>query len=111
MYSEFETNDVIDVTDVTDEVECDVIEPTDTTDAVDDMLNGMSLDELYELRDSLLNSDVSDADDEIPDTSDITPIDEPKAPDYSYHWDGGPTHITEWDENTDPTVYTKKLTR
>lgn len=108
MCSEFETSDVMDVS---DEIECDVTEPADTTDEIDDMLDGMSLDELYELRDSLTDSDVSDTEDEIPDTSDITPIEEAEVPDYSFHWDGGSTHSTEWDEDSEPTAYTKKLTR
>ena len=108
MCCEFEINDV---TDVLDDVECDVTELADTTDEIDDMLNGMSLDELYELRDSLMDGDVSDIDDEIMDTSDIASIDEPDVSDYSFHWDGGPTQNTEWDENSEPTVYTKKLTR
>ena len=122
MCSEFESNDVADmqndvtdvqndVADLSDDVECDTTELDDTTEELDDMLAGMSLEELHELRDSLTERDVSDTGDEIPDISDITPIEEAGVPDYSFHWDGRPTHNTEWDEDPEPTAYTKKLTR
>lgn len=98
MLSEFDAEDVVDVT---DDITTDVEEPIDTSDNVDEMLDTMSLDELYELRDSLTNGD-------IPDISDLKPIDEP---DFTFHWDGGPTHNTDLDEDTEPSPYTKKLTR
>lgn len=98
MFSEFDAEDFIDVT---DDITGDVVEPIDASDKVDEMLNTMSLDELYELRDNLTTSD-------IPDISDLKPIDEP---DFTFHWDGGPTHNTDLDEDVEPSPYTKKLTR
>lgn len=98
MFSEFDAEDFVDVT---DNITGDVVEPIDASDKVDEMLNTMSLDELYELRDNLTTSD-------IPDISDLKPIDEP---DFTFHWDGGPTHNTDLDEDVEPSPYTKKLTR
>ena len=101
MYSEFDAEDFVDVT---DDITPDVEEPIDTSDKIDDMLDTMSLDELHELRDNLTNGD-------IPDISDLKPIDEPQSSDFSFRWDGGPTHNTDLDEDVDPSPYTKKLTR
>ena len=88
---------------------------SDSTSEVADMLSDMSLEELYELRDSLTEGDISDAesdaDNEFPDVSDMMPLEEEDTSDYSFHWDGGPTHNTDWDEDPEPTEYTKKLTR
>ena len=98
MFSEFDAEDLVDLT---DDIASDVKEPIDNSDSVDEMLNTMSLDELYELRDDLANSD-------IPDISDLKPIDEQG---FTFHWDGGPTHNTDLDEDTEPSPYTKKLTR
>ena len=98
MFFEFDAEDFVDVT---DDITGDVVEPIDASDKVDEMLNTMSLDELYELRDNLTTSD-------IPDISDLKPIDEP---DFTFHWDGGPTHNTALDEDVEPSPYTKKLTR
>lgn len=98
MFSEFDAEDLVDLT---DNIASDVKEPIDNSDSVDEMLNTMSLDELYELRDNLANSD-------IPDISDLKPIDEQG---FTFHWDGGSTHNTDLDEDTEPSPYTKKLTR
>lgn len=98
MLSEFDAEDFVNLT---DDIASDVKEPIDNSDSVDEMLKTMSLDELYELRDNLTNSD-------IPDISDLKPIDEQ---DFAFHWDGGPTHNTDLDEDTEPSPYTKKLTR
>lgn len=108
MCLEFEGGDVVDVP---DEVECDFSETNDSISEVDDMLNDMSLEELYELRDSLTEGDMSDQENEFPDVSDMMPLEDEEASDYSFHWDGGPTHNTDWDEDPEPTEYTKKLTR
>ena len=108
MYSEFESSDVVDLP---DDIECDFTEASDSTSEVDDMLNDMSLEELYELRDSLTDGDVSDDESEFPDVSDMMPLEDEVASDYSFHWDGGPTHNTDWDEDPEPTDYTRKLTR
>lgn len=87
--------------DVADNLTDDIAEPADTSDQVDKMLDTMSLDELHKLREDLTNSN-------IPDISDLRPIDEP---DFTFHWDGGPTHNTDLDEDTEPSPHTKKLTR
>lgn len=164
MYSEFESSDMVDVP---DNIECDFSEVSDSTSEVDDMLNDMSLDELYELRDSLTEGDISDtesdADNEFPDVSDIIPLEEELASDstnevddmlnnmsleelyalrdfltegdvsdaegefpdvsdmmpledavtsdYSFHWDTGPKHNTDWDEDLEPTDYANRKTR
>ena len=108
MYTEFSPDDIMDIT---EDVENDIVEPTDTSDEIDDILSGMSLDELYELRDVLSGNDVSDTEDEIPDFSDLTPINVEEPSDYGFHWDGGPTHNTDLDDDPEPTSYTKKLTR
>lgn len=65
---------------------------------VDEMLDNLSLSELKELRNEL-----TDTEDEIA---------EPLR-DYSYHWDGTPTHNVEWDDESDvdPSVLERKLTR
>lgn len=108
MYSELENSDVVDLP---DDIECDFSEASDSVSEVDNMLNDMSLEELYELRDSLTEGDISDAESEFPDVSDMVPLEEGETSNYSYHWDGGPTHNTDWDEDPEPTQYTKKLTR
>lgn len=47
--------------------------------------------------------------------NDVTPLEEPELqdtkPDYSFHWDGTPTHDVTLDDPEDPAVYVKKLTR
>lgn len=119
MCMDFETSDIEDITediecdieDITEGIECDIEDISDSTSEIDDMLDGMSLDELYDLRDSLNSNDLPDPGDEIPDISDLTPIDEDPPSDYSFHWDGEATHNTEWDELPDPTSYTKVRTR
>lgn len=82
MYSESESSDMVDVP---DNIECDFSEVSDSTSEIDDMLNDMSLDELYELRDSLTEGDISDtesdADNEFSDVSDMMPLDEELASD------------------------------
>lgn len=108
MFSEFDAEDFVDVT---DDITGDVEEPIDTSDKVDEMLDTMSLDELYELRENLTKGDATDIEDNIPDISDLKPIDEPESSDFSFHWDGGPTHNTDLDEDAEPLPYTKKLTR
>lgn len=107
MLSEFDAGDIIDVT---DDITTDVQEPIDTSDKVDEMLDTMSLDELYELRENLTNGDAA-IEDDIPDISDLKPIEEPEVSDFSFHWDGGPTHNTDLDEDTEPSPYTKILKR
>lgn len=46
---------------------------------------------------------------------DVTPLEEESfqdiKPDYSFKWDGSPTHDVSLDEPEDPTVYVRKLTR
>lgn len=108
MYSEFEGNDVVDLP---DDIECDFSEKSDSMSEVDDMLNNMSLEELYALRDYLTEGDVSDDEGEFPDVSDMMPLEDMKASDYSFHWDGGPTHNTDWEKDLESTEYTKKLRR
>ena len=122
--------------DVTDNVESDIEELVDTEESVDDVLDAMSLDELYELKEDLQQTAINDTVDEVlssmsldelyelkenlqpsdiqndvPPVVDVPPMEVKKKPDNSFHWDGGPTHNTEWDEETEPTTYTKKLTR
>ena len=87
--------------DVADNLTDDIAEPADTSDQVDKMLDTMSLDELHKLREDLTNGNIADI-------SDLRPIDEP---DFAFHWDGGPTHNTDLDEDTEPSPHTKKLTR
>lgn len=108
MLSEFDAEDLVDVT---DDITADVEEPIDTSDEVDEILDTMSLDELYELRENLTKGDATAIEDEIPDISDLKPIEEPEGSDFSFHWDGGPTHNTDLDEDAEPSPYTKKLTR
>lgn len=69
-------------------------------------LDNMSLDELKDLRDELTSS-------ELDDTADMEDVTADVPPDYSYHWDGGPTHDTEWDEieGEDPDVLERVLKR
>ena len=52
----------------------------------------MSLDELYALRDEL--TDTGDAGD--------------SANDYSFNWDGTPTHNVEWDDEPGDTTHILK---
>ena len=119
-----------DFMDIPNSVESDVSEPLDMKDDIDQFLDNMSLAELHELRDNLVHSDVNedniklsylqplDEMDDVaspkPESADISsaPIDnEPKSSDFSFFWDGGPTHDTDLDENSDPSPYTRKLTR
>ena len=70
MYLEIECSDMVDAP---DNIECAFSEVGDSTSEVENMLNDMSLDELYELRDSLTEGDISDTmplEDEL--TSDST---------------------------------------
>lgn len=108
MFSEFDAEELIDVT---DDITADVEEPIDTSDEVDEILDKMSLDELYELRENLTKGDATAIEYDIPDISDLKPIEEPECSDFSFHWDGGPTHNTDLDEDAEPSPYTKKLTR
>lgn len=89
----------------------DTVIPTDTAEEIDEILDAMSLDELLDLRDKLTDDSSSDFSKSIPDISDLTPIDDPEPSDFSFHWDGGPTHDTDLDEYTEPSPTIKKLTR
>ena len=62
---------------------------TDISDGMDIDLDSMSLDELYSLRDELIDSGDS-------------------SNDYSFNWDGTPTHNVEWDDESGDTAYTLK---
>ena len=108
MFSEFNAEDIVDVT---DDITADIEEPTDKSDRVDEMLDIMSLNELYELREKLTNGDATAIEEDIPDLSDLRPIEEPESSDFSFHWDGGPTHNIDLDEDAEPSPYPKKLTR
>lgn len=110
MFSEFNAEDIVDVT---DDITADIEEPTDNSDKADEMLDAMSLNELYELREKLTNGDATTIviEEDIPDLSDLRPIEEPESSDFSFHWDGGPTHNIDLDEDAEPSSYTKKLTR
>ena len=80
--------DLTDMVDVPDDVG-DAL--ADTPD-VDIDLDSMSLDELYALRD------------ELTDTGDTG-----NAPnDYSFNWDGTPTHNIEWDDEPGDTTHVLK---
>ena len=59
-------------------------------------IDNMSLDELRDLRDGLTSSGTEG----IAETQ----------PDYSFHWDGGPTHNTEWDDIGDEAPVTLEKT-
>lgn len=98
MFSEFDTENSADVA---NDLTSDVEEHIDASDEVDDMLDTLSLDELYELRNNLTGG-------EMPDTSDLKPIDEPN---FAFRWNGEPTHNTDLDEDTEPSPRIKKLTR
>lgn len=92
MFSEFNAEDIVDVT---DDITADIEEPTDNSDKTDEMLDAMSLNELYELREKLTNGDataMAAIEEDIPDLSDLRPIEEPESSDFSFHWDGGCTH-------------------
>lgn len=69
-------------------------------------IDNMSIDELRDLRDKLTSS-------EIDDTVEMEDVTVDIQPDYSYHWDGDPTHDTEWDEidGEDPNVLERVLKR
>lgn len=84
--------ETLDVADASNEVD-DAL--ADTSD-VDIDLDAMSLDELYALRDELTDAG---------DTAQSAPND------YSFHWDGTPTHNVEWDDEPDNTTYTRVLRR
>ena len=62
---------------------------TDISDGMDIDLDSMSLDELYSLRDELTDNGDSSSD-------------------YSFNWDGTPTHNVEWDDEPGDTTYTLK---
>ena len=80
--------DLTDMVDVPD----DVGDALADTPAVDIDLDSMSLDELYALRD------------ELTDTGDTG-----NAPnDYSFNWDGTPTHNVEWDDEPGDTTHVLK---
>ena len=74
-------SEVVDVTDDAGDALTDVPE-------MDVDLDSMSLDDLYALRDEL--TDTGDNGD--------TPND------YSFHWDGSPTHNVEWDDEPENPV-------
>lgn len=84
---------------------------SDSTNEVDAMLNNMSLEELYALRDFLTEGDASDAEGEFPDVSDMMPLEDKVTSDYSFHWDTSPKHNTDWDEDLEPTDYADRKTR
>lgn len=87
MMDEFGDN-LTDMTDMTEDVG-DALTDTPSTD-ID--LDSMSLDELYALRDELTNAgDAGDA-----------------PNDYSFNWDGTPTHNVEWDDEPSDTTYVLK---
>ena len=87
MMDEFGDN----LTDMTDMTE-DVGDALADTPDVDIDLDSMSLDELYALRD------------ELTDTGDTG-----NAPnDYSFNWDGTPTHNVEWDDEPGDTTHVLK---
>lgn len=69
-------------------------------------IDNMSLDELRDLRDELTIS-------KIDDTAEMEDVTADVQPDYGYHWDGGPTHDTEWDgiDGEDPNVLERVLKR
>lgn len=81
--------DFTDVVDVPDDVG-DAL--ADTPD-VDIDLDSMSLDELYALRDEL-----TDTGGDTGNTSN----------DYSFNWDGTPTHNVEWDDEPGDTTHVLK---
>ena len=88
-YSMDDLNDTVDSVDVPN----DVTDVVDTSSELEPDIDSMSLDELYALRDELMNSDASDS-----------------SP-YSFNWDGTPTHNVEWDDEEDPDVAAKVLKR
>ncbi len=87
MMDEFggDISDAVDVTDDTGDALTD-------TPEMDIDLDSMSLDELYALRDEL--TDTGDAGD--------------SANDYSFNWDGTPTHNVEWDDEPGDTTHILK---
>lgn len=89
----------------------DVLDSVDVSSEIDDVLDGMTLDELRDLRDALTEDqqDISDDYEEIEKLEDLGTQNEE---DYSYHWDGEPTHNVEWDDNDEnPAVLEKTLRR
>lgn len=66
-------------------------------------IDNMSLDELRDLRDGLTSSGTEG----IAEIEDVTAK---TQPDYSFHWDGGPTHNTEWDDIGDEAPVTLEKT-
>ena len=88
-YSTDDLDDTVDAVDTTDDITDDI----DTSSELEPDIDSMSLDELYALRDELLNNDASDS-----------------SP-YSFNWDGTPTHNVEWDDEEDPDVAVKVLKR
>lgn len=89
----------------------DVLDTVDVSSEIDDVLDSMTLDELRDLRDALTEDqqDISDDYEEIEKLEDLGTQNEE---DYSYHWDGDPTHNVEWDDNDEnPAVLEKTLRR
>lgn len=89
----------------------DVLDSVDVSSEIDDVLDDMTLDELRDLRDALTEDqqDISDDYEEIEKLEDLGIQNEE---DYSYHWDGEPTHNVEWDDNDEnPAVLEKTLRR
>lgn len=84
-YSMDDLDDTVDAVDATDDI--------DASSELEPDIDSMSLDELYALRDELMNND----------TSDSSP--------HSFNWDGTPTHHVEWDDEEDPDVAVKVLKR
>lgn len=78
----------------------------DNSGDIDEVLDSLSIEELHDLRDGITNGDLSDVD-----ISSLKPLDEEPVQNYEFHWDGGPTHNTDLDEEAPPEPYTKKLTR
>lgn len=86
-----EFNDIPDIDDISDEIqEIDDISDSmpeiediaeSENDDIDEILDSLSLDELRDLR-----ADLTEENNDV---------------DYSFHWDGSPTHNVEWDENND----------
>lgn len=116
-----EFNDISDTNDISDDIpEIDDISEgipeindiaEDGNDDIDEYLDSLSLDELRDLRAGL--TDGQDIGEDYLNTDDLQELSEENNDvDYSFHWDGNPTHNVEWDDNDEePTPYTKVLKR
>ena len=83
--------DISDVMDVPEDIG-DGISDIQDIQGADIDLDSMSLDELYSLRDELTDTG---------ETGD-------SANDFSFSWDGTPTHNVEWDDEPGDTTYVLK---